>query len=419
MLVLVSKNSNYPFRVAYVVKRYPRFSETFIVNEILANEESGLDMVIFSLLPTSDTHFQDIIGKVRTPVFYIKSDNIKAIDFWNAIENCRKFIPSISNKLKIIKKEEYKDVYQSLVLSYLLYENNINHIHAHFATNATSISRLASILSGIPYTFTAHARDIYHNDVVHSELEKKINDAAKVITIGEYNLNYLNNIYPKHKDNIRLVYNGLDFNKLPRYNNVKRNKNTIISVGRLIEKKGFNVLIDACNVLNSKKIPFNCKIIGSGYLEEKLKTQIIKLDLQEKIQLLGSVPRSEMFRYIQESQVFVAPSILGSDGDRDGLPTTLLEAMAMGTPCISTNVTGIPEAIEDGITGILIPQNNSESLALALENLFSDEKILKSISDNGKKLVQSKFDIRKNSTTLRQIFLEIFLKTHSNYSVIK
>lgn len=416
---MISKDISFPIRVGYVVKRYPRFSETFIVNEILANEESGLDMVIFSLLPTSDTHFQDIIGRVKTPVVYIKSENIKGIDFWEAIEKCRKFIPSISNKLEKIKEEDYKDVYQSLVLSNLLYENKINHIHAHFATAATTVTRLASLLSGIPYTFTAHARDIYHNDVIHSELEKKIHDATKVITIGEYNLNHLNNMYPQYKDKINLVYNGLDLTRLPFFNNVQKNKNEIISVGRLIEKKGFNVLIDACHILNSRKISFNCKIIGTGYLEEKLKSQIIELKLKENVQLLGALPRSEMFESIQQAHVFVAPSILGSDGDRDGLPTTLLEAMAMGTPCIATNVTGIPEAIDDGITGILIPQNDPALLANALEKLFADNKISKSISDKGKELVKNKFDIKKNSLQLRKIFFNILVEKNSKNSTSK
>lgn len=391
-------------KIAYILKRYPRFSETFIVNEILSHELAGTEIYIFSLLPPIDTHFQDLIGRVKAPVTYLSSSsNVKGSEFWQTIKDLENIVPDIWTKLDQVKSENYFVVYQSMLLTTLLKSKNIDHIHAHFATSATSVARLTSLFSGIPYSFTAHAKDIYHNNVDYDDLRKKINDATAVITINEYNLKYLHDLFPEQSSNIVKIYNGLDLsNFVPNYN-FKKTNNEIVSVGRLVEKKGFEILIEACYHLVRSGKKFHCSIIGTGILENNLRKKIKQLGLQNFVNILGATPREEMLQRIQDASIFVVPSIISNDGDRDGLPTTLLEAMAIGTPCISTDVTGIPEVIHDGVTGVIVPSKNPLKLAEAIDNLLSDYNSVKSLVKNANRLVHSKFNIHENSEQLRTV----------------
>src|SRR5688572_22244896 len=140
-------------RIGYVLKRYPRYSETFIVNEILAHEAARLDIQIFSLMPPADSHFQDIIGHVKAPVRYLPYENIKGIDFWQAVEEAENAIPGVLPKLKLARGENYRDIYQALILASAVRSNGLGHLHAHFSTSATTVARLASLFSEVPYTF--------------------------------------------------------------------------------------------------------------------------------------------------------------------------------------------------------------------------------------------------------------------------
>jgi colanic acid/amylovoran biosynthesis glycosyltransferase len=392
-----------PKHIGYVLKRYPRYSETFVVNEILAHEAAGLDIQIFSLLPPTDNHFQEMIGHVRAPLRYLSNENIRGREFWQAIEEAENSIPGILTKLELARGEDYRNVYQALLLASAVRSTGIEHLHAHFSTSATTVARLASLFSGVPYTFTAHAKDIYHKDVDHTDLQRKVHDATAVITIVEYNMNYLRSIFMDDKSKIILVRNGLDLASFP-YSKPERRNKEIVALGRLVEKKGFEVLIDACSLLRSRNIPFHCRIMGTGALENTLCTQIEQLALHTSIELTGALPRSEMIKYIQEAAVFAVPSIIGNDGDRDGLPTTLLEAMALGTPCISTDVTGIPEVLRDGQTGLMVPQRDAAALADALERLLLDYELGKSLSGKARILIESNFDIHKNASILRDSF---------------
>jgi glycosyltransferase involved in cell wall biosynthesis len=247
-------------------------------------------------------------------------------------------------------------------------------------------------------------------------LQRKFNDAAAVVTIGEYNLNYLRRMFPSDHSKIVRIYNGLDLASFPYRKPERRNKK-IVAVGRLVEKKGFDVLIDACALLNRRRSnnQFHCSIIGTGPLESTLRAQIEQLGLNTRVLLTGALPRIEMLRYIQEATVLAAPSIIGHDGDRDGLPTTLLEAMALGTPCISTDVTGIPEVLHDGDTGLMVSQRDSVALANALERLLEDPELATSLAEKARVLIESKFDIHKNTAALREIFLNSALEATASW----
>jgi glycosyltransferase involved in cell wall biosynthesis len=390
-------------RVAYVVKRYPRFSETFIVNEILAHEAAGLHIEIYSLYPGGDTHFQNAISSVRAPVYYLPSKGLDAADLWTAIRDTSLIISDLRNKLAYGFETDPRYVYQALLLAQYVRRNELDHIHSHFATSSTTVARLASLFTDVPYSFTAHAKDIYHQDTKREELDLKIRDASAVVTVSHFNVQYLRETFGDIADKVSCVYNGMDVNSL-EYKSPKDRRTEIISVGRFVEKKGFSYLIEACSILRNQGRNFHCTIIGFGELEMQMRMQVQLLGLNDFVELIGPLPQSEVLRRIQNASVLVAPCVVGEDGNRDGLPTVLIESMALGTPCISTDVTGIPEVIDHGVTGLLAPQKNSAVLAQMIDEVFSDEALRVMLSENARRLIEREFDIRRNSALLRSIF---------------
>ena len=406
-------HSNGLLKVGYVLKRYPRYSETFVVNEILSHERDGMSLEIFSLRSTSDPYFQNIISKVRSPVTYVPYEGIKTADFWNAFHNTVTALPDLSQKLNAAKNENYRDVYQALLLAQEIKNKNIQHLHAHFATMATSVARLAAIFAGISYTFTAHAKDIYHDYVKPEDMKRKIRDAAQVITVSDFNVGYLQDTFGADRAKVGRVYNGLDLEQF-RYQEPKDRPATILAVGRLVEKKGFDVLIEACSILLNNGVRFQCKIIGEGELETKLQDQIQRLNLQDYVELPGPFPQNELVNLVQHSAVFAAPCIIGADGNRDGLPTVLLEAMALGTPCVSTDVTGIPEMIKNEETGLLVSQGDPNSLASALERLIQNNDLGIHLAQQARKLIEGEFDIRENAAQIRSLIKHV-VGTKINY----
>src|SRR5256886_6938505 len=178
-----------PLRVGYVVKRYPRYSETFVVAEIAAHEAAGLEVEIFSLFPPNDTHFQDAIARVRAPVCYLPSQGLKAVDLWAALEDAAATLPGMWGELEAARGEEALSVCQAAVLACEVRRRAIDHLHAHFASAPTTVSRLASRLAQGPYTFTAHAKDIFHESVRPEDLRRKLADAAAVVDRKRTRLN--------------------------------------------------------------------------------------------------------------------------------------------------------------------------------------------------------------------------------------
>lgn len=392
-------------QVGYVLKRYPRYSETFIVNEILAHEEAGLEVEIFALRPPSDTHFQDLLARVRAPVHYLPSSGIKAEDLWSGLAKAAEMIPDFWTMLERATDAEVRDVYQAALLAREARLKGISHLHAHFATVAATVARLASSFSGIPYTFTAHAKDIFHESVREEDLRRKLEDAASVITVSDYNLAYLRDIFGPAASRMSRVYNGLDLQRFP-YEAPLNRPPRIVAVGRLVEKKGFEYLIEACALLAASGRRFTCQIVGAGELEADLRSRVRRSGLGGVVELIGPRPQGEIVRLVRGAAVFVAPCVVGEDGNRDGLPTVLLEAMALGTPCVSTEVTGIPEVLRDGETGLMAPQRDPAALASAIARLTEDGALRVGLANNARRLIETNFDVHRNAGRLREVFAE-------------
>jgi glycosyltransferase involved in cell wall biosynthesis len=173
-------------------------------------------------------------------------------------------------------------------------------------------------------------------------------------------------------------------------------------VGRFVEKKGFEYLIEACALLQKKGRTFRCKVLGTGELETSLRALIRERGLESTVAMLGPCPQNEMTKHVHDAAALAAPCVVGQDGNRDGLPTVLLEAMALGTPCVSTDVTGVPEAVQDGITGLIVPQRDPAALATAIERLLDEPALRVQLAQRARALVEAEFDIHMNAARLRK-----------------
>ncbi len=410
-----------PMKIGYVVKRFPRFSETFILNEILALEKQGVEVEVFALMEAVEDSFHEQLSAMKAPVFYLNDQQV--VNQWKlqtGIRDQKQYIPVSAllenqtcrlNEAIFPAKSVKKSMSlhnQAMSLALLAMARGIQHLHAHFASEATGVALIASRISRIGYSFTAHAKDIYHvyvDEQIDRELLKtKINESLFVLTVSEYNRRYLASLVdPDQHHKIIRLYNGVDQNHFFPPVSPKR-RNEILAVGRLVEKKGFRFLIDACALLNERKADFQCTIIGHGEERENLQQQINVLGLNQFVHLVGPQTQSELMQTMQQAAALVLPAIVTATGDRDGLPTVLLEAKAMGMPVISTTVAGIPEIIDHDRTGYLVPPEDPEPLANAIEKLLQDPDKALEMGRAGRKKAETLFNLEKNNKELFDFF---------------
>jgi glycosyltransferase involved in cell wall biosynthesis len=263
----------------------------------------------------------------------------------------------------------------------------------------------ASQLSGIRYTFTAHARDIYvdtHPDLLWTQIER----AAAVVTISEYNRRHLAEMGPAADGKVRCIYNGIDPSLFPfrRPGRLSAGPPVILSVARLVEKKGLADLVDAAAILRARGVSFRVEIIGAGPLRDTLRARVASQGLEGTVTLPGARPQHVVRAAFQRATVFALPCVITADGDRDGIPTVLLEAMLSGVPVVSTPVSGIAELIEADFSGLLAPPGNPGRLADALERLLADPELRDRLARTARVRVESHFSIERSSSQLMALF---------------
>lgn len=391
-------------RVGYVLKMYPRFSETFIVTEILAREAAGADLEIFSLRAPTDQHFHGALSRVQAPVRYISRVR-RAEELWQRLRQADEVLGGLPPETtELLLSAEAEDAAQALDVAVQAHQRGITHLHAHFASVATTVARLAARLAGITYSFTAHAKDLFHSAVDNDDVRAKAADAHHVVTISRYNVGHLLGLGVPD-DQVHLVYNGLDlqtFREVPRQSN-DTGPIRIVAVGRLIEKKGFEDLIDACHLLHADGRSVRCDIVGSGERGDALAERIAALGLDGVVKLRGPLPQEQVRAVVAGGDVLAAPCVVGSDGNTDGLPTVVLEAMALGTPCVTTDVTGLVEVIDHERTGLLVPQRDPASLAWALERVGTDTEFADRVRAQARTLIETTFDSRRQARALAEL----------------
>lgn len=315
-------------RIGYVLKVYPRFSETFVVTEILAREDLGQDLSIYALRPTTDTRFHPEIARVEAPVRWVPRPR-KAAELWETLtegltdEDMRRRFVDLMPHIASLSAD---DVAQGVALARAAREDGITHLHAHFASLAGRTAWIASSLTDIPYTVTTHAKDIHHDSVDMDLLRKVCAGAAQVIAISSYNQDYLNRVLEGTGARIVLQRNALELARFA-YRDPEPSSGPlrILAVGRLVEKKGFAHLIDALALAREAGIDFDAQIIGEGELAGELAQRIEDRGLSDSCRLLGARTQNEVRSLLENSDVFVAPCVPGADGNIDGLPTVILE----------------------------------------------------------------------------------------------
>jgi len=394
-------------RIGYVLKVYPRFSETFIVTEILAREAQGEDLSIYALRPTTDARFHPEIARVAARVNWVGRPN-RAIDLWSQLtegltrQEDRERFAAI---MPVLAELPGDVVAQGVELARQARRDSITHLHAHFASLAGRVAWIASALTGIPYTVTTHAKDIFHESVDPVWLRRICADAQRVIAISRYNEDYLGTVLADTVATVSLRYNALELDRFsyraPQPVSATRAEPLrVCAVGRLVPKKGFADLVEAVRILVSSGIDVEVELAGDGDERERLTEQIERLGLADRIRLLGPLTQAEVRELLARSDVFAAPCIEAADGNIDGLPTVVLEAMACGTPVVATAVSGLPEVVHDGVTGILLPPGDPASLAVALRGIAQGEVDIVALSRGARTLIEEQFDSRAQAAVL-------------------
>jgi glycosyltransferase involved in cell wall biosynthesis len=259
------------------------------------------------------------------------------------------------------------------------------------------VALVAGRLLNKPYSVTAHANDIYINPIL---LPLKLSRASFIATCTEYNRQHLQKVIHLN-GKLHCLYHGLDLESYPpSASHAMDIIPTITSVGQLKEKKGFQYLLQACQILKSKDYIFNCQIIGDGALRPELERLIREFSLQDTVILRGALPHESVIQEYQRSTLFVLPCITGSDRDRDGLPNVILEAMAMQLPVISTQHSGIPEVIRNGFNGLLVPPEDADILACAIATLIDNPFMRTQLGESGRKTVMERFNSMQNARLL-------------------
>lgn len=396
-------------RVGYVVKVYPRFSETFVVTEVLAREAAGEDLAIFALRPTTDARFHPELALVQAPVQHLPKPH-KLSEAWGVLARAEAELPGFAERLAsitgLLARLDPADAVQGMELALRARREGITHLHAHFASLAARVARVASALSGIPYSVTTHAKDLFHEDVDADLLRDVLVHADHVVAISEYNRQHLIGVFPEIAAHTVLVRNGLELDRFP-YRDPAPVGTTlkVAAVGRLVEKKGFADLVEAARRLRADGVSLEVRIAGDGELRPQLERQIAAAELAGTVTLLGPRSQAEIRDLLRWADVMAAPCVVGADGNADGLPTVLLEAMAVGVPCVATAVTGIPEAVrpegpEGAATGILLAPGDVPALAEALAAVADPVFPRVEVARAARVLVEERFDSRVQSQLL-------------------
>lgn len=395
--------------VGYVVKVYPRFSETFIVTELLAREAAGADLTIFSLRPTSDPRFHAEISAVRAPVVHLDKPH-KLSDGWAIMSEAQAELPWFGERfaslLPFLTRIDVTDALQGIDLALRARRQGVAHLHAHFASASGRVAYIAAVLAGLTFSVTTHAKDIFHADVDPEVLGEVLAAASTVIAISEHNREFLLERYPQVAGRIRLVRNGIDLDRFDYRPPWAAGEGLrVAAVGRLVEKKGFDVLVSGAALARARGTALEVRIAGDGERRAALGAQIDAAGLSDVVTLLGPQGQDEVRSLLRWADVLVAPCVIGSDGNADGLPTVLLEAMAMGVPCVSTSVTGIPEAIhpessDRPATGVLLSPGDVEGVAQALADVARPDFPREAISRAARDLVENEFDATRQARLL-------------------
>lgn len=403
-------------RVAYLLVRFPTLYETYVYNEIYWLYQNGVEIEVFSARAAKGGPVHQRAQEVANlvPVHHSPpiSWSVLMANLYFLLRSPLKYLRAMG---WVIGSTHRTPLYMGLALALfpkavyyarIMRSHEIDHIHVHFAWVQQIMAVIASRLIGVSNSVTLHAFDLYTQDpaVVRGQLEA----ATRLITISDFNRDFIASLCPDiARDDIALVRLSLDMDEFhPGDRRYTDEICQLLSVGRLVAKKGYEYLIEACAILSERGLDYHCSIVGEGPRAEKLETLVVEHGLESRVTFTGALAAADVRRLYQKSDIFALPCVVVDSGDRDGMPTVLIEAMATGIPVVSTPVTGIPELVTDGENGFLVPERDVSALAGALESLMQNRDLRIGMGQKARERVVKDFDGRRTAPLLASIFRE-------------
>lgn len=399
------QNESKPMKLAYIIGTYPLLTTTFIDREIGLMRDLGTELDVLSIrrphgsLSAEQEALQAEVTyllPVRWLAFcwgHLRFALLRAPTYWGTlIYLLTRPHPSLSTRWKT-----FLHFCEGVYAAQLLRANGYTQLHAHFIDRAATVALVASRLLKIGYSVTAHATDIYVAPVL---LAEKLQEAKFVATCTSYNERHLSQLGIGRFDHkLSCIYHGLDVGNYTGEHGVNghaSNRPLVLAVGQLKEKKGFRFLLESCRQLLDQGYDLACHIVGEGPERGALESQVEQLALGDVVTLCGPLPHSAVVDKYGQAAIFVLPAVVDAEGGRDGIPNVILEAMAMGLPVVSTRHSGIPEAVQENVTGLLVPPANAPALTEALAHLLDAPHERQRLGENGRKMVVEKFDLERN-----------------------
>jgi glycosyltransferase involved in cell wall biosynthesis len=374
--------------VVVLVKRFPRLSETFILNEFLELRRHGIPVELFAVMDPGERSSQPEALALVPEVTYLQPGRLRAglpAALRTARRHPRGTLRAARWALTRHTRAAARHLLHALVLVDRLADGPPAHLHAHFLHSPAALAFIAAKVSGQPYSLTGHAKDIYTE--LPENLRMRCDRARFVTTCTEANRAHLLTEVGLAPGQVHVCRHGVDLTRFTIPARTPR-PGRIVSVGRLVPKKGFDILIRACGELRRRGIPFDLVVLGGGELHDELRALAHELGIGDRVQMLGSRPQRDVIEQLAAAEVFALSPVVLPDGDRDGVPNVLLEAMAAGVPVVATTVSGIPEVVTDEQTGRLVPPQRPDLLADALAQLLADPAMRTRLGEAGRRHVR-------------------------------
>jgi glycosyltransferase involved in cell wall biosynthesis len=386
-------------RVAYVFERFPSFDQAFCYREVAELLRQGVEVSVFSIRQPGTEVAEQWDAAVLQRVTYLpgEAELVPAVD--RAVRAGELSETAVRLLREWGRQSDFLRLYQAAWIGLRLAAPRPTRVHAHFAGMAARTAYWIRQFFGFDYSFTAHANDIFAPKEFVVSLPKLVEAAAAVVTVSDFSADDLRRRFPAAAAKIHRVYNGVNvegFRAAALANAVP----LVLSVGRLVEKKGFADLIRACALLRDRRVAFRCEVIGEGPLHDSLAAQIDGARLSGQVQLCGAKPQRDIVERLAAADVFVLPCTTELGGGMDNLPTVIMEAMAAGLPVVATPVAGVPEMVQPGVTGELVPDSNPAALADAIATLLADPTRARAMGARGLVLAQERFAIAANVRAL-------------------
>ena len=402
-----------PIRVGYILHRFPHLTETFIVREMEWMRDNGVELSIFSLMPPRSRVVSERSAQLvpltnygpkfswsvgRSQLHYLSRRPLRYLKalgrvIWQTYREPK----VMALALALFPR--------SVQIAHVMEQQSVDHLHANFVWLEGIAAGVARDLIGVSFTLQPHAFGLFSRN--QRNVRRELESASRIVTIADFHRRYIAALSPSiSADDIDIVHCGVDTDAIrPRADRAGDGPPLIVSVGRAVEKKGHEYLVDACAALTKRGVDYRCEmIVGTGSRADRLQERINAHDIARTVQLRATTDEAGVMDLLSTADVFALACVVAETGDRDGIPVSLMEAMAMEVPAVSTTVSGIPELIDSGTSGLLVAPGDPEALADAIALVLTQPDMAAALAAAGRRKVQREFDIRQTSARMLDVF---------------